>query len=345
MKINKSILFYFGFGGIIPALYFSIYDIYGGRFSIDDPALFIHFFYDLLISYILVLTISWVIFHLLDWFNRVLPWSVNVVKRFIADLMITPIVAVILVLPLSVITFIIYVDNHDFQTHMIHNSVIALFLDLFLVAVYEGVYLFKQWKSSLFLIEKNEKEHAISKFGALKNQINPHFLFNCLNVLSSLIHEDVDKAEEFIDEFSTTYRYMLEHQEKHLVSLSKELEFVHSYFFLQKIRFGENISTDIKIDVEKLDYLMPTMSLQLLVENAIKHNKISSRHPLHIEIYLEKNFIAVKNNLQIREDTKESTGMGLNNLTERLKFLTDVNPEYFISNGSYIGKIPLIKNE
>jgi LytS/YehU family sensor histidine kinase len=215
-------------------------------------------------------------------------------------------------------------------------------LDFILVAVYEGVYFFKQWKQSLLKTEKLEKEFLSSKFEALKNQINPHFLFNSLNTLSALIHEDVDKSEKFIDEFAKIYRYVLENQENIAVSLNNELAFVKSYLYLQQIRFGKSLDSEIKIDVSKLDYMIPTLSLQLLIENAIKHNKITKSDPLKIKIYNEEDYLVVENNLQLRDQKNDSTGIGLNNLKERYKLMTEHKPEFIVTEKSYVAKIPLI---
>jgi two-component system LytT family sensor kinase len=343
MKINKSIVFYFGIGGILPVIYFIGEGIYRGLYDPTTSEFYVDLFRNILISYGMVTSISWVVLLSIELVDKLFPWQKNIWGRFAADALITPAIAVIAVIPLAALTYLIYNQYDTFQVHMIKNVVITIVMDLILVAVYEGVYFFKQWKRSLLKTEQLEKEFLSSKFEALKNQINPHFLFNSLNTLSALIHEDVDKSEKFIDEFAKIYRYVLENQENIAVSLNNELAFVKSYLYLQQIRFGKSLDSEIKIDVSKLDYMIPTLSLQLLIENAIKHNKITKSDPLKIKIYNEEDYLVVENNLQLRDQKNDSTGIGLNNLKERYKLMTENSPEFVVTKKSYVAKIPLIK--
>lgn len=343
MKINKSIVFYFGIGGILPVIYFIGEGLYRGLYDPTTSEFYVDLFRNMLISYVMVTSISWVVLLSIEFVDKLFPWQKNVWGRFAADVLITPAIAVIAVIPQAALTYFIYEQYDTFQVHMIKNVVITIVMDLILVAVYEGVYFFKQWKQSLLKTEKLEKEFLSSKFEALKNQINPHFLFNSLNTLSALIHEDVDKSEKFIDEFARIYRYVLENQENIAVSLNDELTFVKSYLYLQQIRFGESLGSEIKIDGSRLDHMIPTLSLQLLIENAIKHNKVTKSDPLKIKIYNEDEYLVVENNLQLRDQKNDSTGIGLNNLKERYKLMTENSPEFLVTEKSYVAKIPLIQ--
>lgn len=342
MKINKSIVFYFGIGGILPVIYFIGEGIYRGLYDPTTSEFYLDLFRNMLISYVMVTSISWVVLLSIEFVDKLFPWQKNIWGRFAADILITPTIAVIAVIPQASLTYFIYEQYDTFQVHMIKNVVITIVMDLILVAVYEGVYFFKQWKRSLLKTEKLEKEFLSSKFEALKNQINPHFLFNSLNTLSALIHEDVDKSEKFIDEFARIYRYVLENQENIAVSLNSELAFVKSYLYLQQIRFGQSLDSEIKIDTSKLDHMIPTLSLQLLIENAIKHNIVTKSDPLKIKIYNEGEYLVVENNLQLRDQEENSTGIGLNNLKERYKLMTDHKPEFIVTEKLYVAKIPLI---
>jgi CheY-like chemotaxis protein len=196
-----------------------------------------------------------------------------------------------------------------------------------------------------FLNERQQKENILSQLETLKNQVNPHFLFNCLNTLSALVHEDAEAAEKFILKLTNVYRYVLEQKDNVVVKLEDELTFMRSFFFLQKIRFGDNIHLEEKeISPLLLSYHLPPLAMQLLVENAIKHNIVSRDLPLTIEISADENkFLTVKNTYQKKENSN-STGIGQYNLKERYSFITHRKPEFFIHENNYYAKLPLIKN-
>jgi two-component system, LytTR family, sensor kinase len=193
--------------------------------------------------------------------------------------------------------------------------------------------------------EEIEKGVAQAQFESLKNQVNPHFLFNSLNVLSSLVHIDPDLSEKFIDQLARSYRYLLEQKDKELVPLKTEIEFANSFSFLLKIRFEDKLKINIKLPAEAMNDLIAPLTLQLLIENAVKHNTISIDEPLVIDLFMDaNNYLVVKNNLQIRVQRMPSTGVGLKNIINRYKLLTTAAPEFQISNDTYIARIPLIKN-
>ena len=190
--------------------------------------------------------------------------------------------------------------------------------------------------------QKALKEQAIMKASVLQKQLNPHFMFNTLNVLSGLIYEDIDKADKFIKELSKVYRYVMEQSEEVMSTLEEEQVFIESYIYLLKIRFEEKIQFDINIPESKLDYSIPSMTLELLVENAVKHNIADKNSPLKIEIYIENDYLIVKNNLQKREDEKNSNGIGLSNLTKRLELFGDKKATFKTTKDSYTASVPLL---
>jgi LytS/YehU family sensor histidine kinase len=195
------------------------------------------------------------------------------------------------------------------------------------------------------LSERLEKENLNSQYDALKNQVNPHFLFNSLNVLSSLIYVDAKKADKFIGEFSKVFRYVLELNKEPFVKVIDEIKFLDSYMFLQRIRFDDNISFNTKLDQEALNLLIPPLTLQLLIENAIKHNIISDTKKLNISIESDNLKLIVKNKFQPRQEDVKSTGVGLNNLKEKYNIISERVPEFYEENGFFIAEIPLIKSE
>jgi PAS domain S-box-containing protein len=197
-------------------------------------------------------------------------------------------------------------------------------------------------------VKKNEllqlqKENLQSQFEMLKNQVNPHFLFNSLNVLTSLISVEPELAEKFTGQLSKVYRYVLEHRSDDLVQLKTEIEFLKSYTFLLGIRFGDKLEVNYRIDESKLDGKLPPLSLQILIENAIKHNTFTSRAPLNIDIFVDdQNYLNIINNFQKREKNMESTGLGLINIANRYSYFTDRKTFFGIEDSQFVARIPLL---
>lgn len=196
----------------------------------------------------------------------------------------------------------------------------VLFATVTILSLYEAIFYLSQWKESLRASERLKKEHTISQLEALKNQVNPHFLFNSLNTLAALIPEDGARAIAFVHKLSTVYRNILELKDKKVVTLAEELECTESYLYLVHERFGENLNVRVDIsDKARHLYLVP-LSVQILVENAIKHNVVARKRPLAIEITSHgDNKLIVRNTLQIRQGEQEGTGTGLRNINERFK--------------------------
>ncbi|MBX2842278.1 MAG: histidine kinase [Flammeovirgaceae bacterium] len=210
----------------------------------------------------------------------------------------------------------------------------------------ENKVLSNEKEALLVKTERQEKENVIAQLENLKNQVNPHFLFNSLNVLSALVEKDAKLARQFVQKLSKVYRYALEHKDQIVVTLRDEMKYIKNYVFLQKIRFNEGLEVNNNIEEEKLDLYIPPSAVQLIVENAIKHNVISKDDPLRIEIFVdENNLLVVKNNLQLREDSVDSTGIGQQNLLTRYKFLSNKPPEFSREDGFFYSKIPLLEQE
>ncbi len=192
---------------------------------------------------------------------------------------------------------------------------------------------------------KLEKETIRSQFETLKNQVNPHFLFNSLNVLSSLISQEPLMAEKFTEQLSKVYRYVLENKDNDTVPLSTEIDFINSYTFLLEIRFKDKVRTKINIEEKYFHSLIPTLALQLLIENAIKHNTFSKKQPLTIDIFIDcKGLLCVENNYQFRQTTGNLpfTGIGLQNILNRYSILSDKIPFFGIENDKFTAKLPLL---
>ena len=188
-------------------------------------------------------------------------------------------------------------------------------------ASYEGITYYHKWRAALAEAETLEKLQLESQFQSLQSQLNPHFLFNSFNVLSSLIAENPRKAEDFVDELSNVYRYLLRANEQERTLVADELRFIRSYFHLLKTRHDTGIDLKINVDPEWLDRKLPALTLQILVENAVKHNEISPEKPLTIHIGATENALWVTNNLQRKNARLLSNRVGLDNLRERYQLL------------------------
>jgi hypothetical protein len=205
-----------------------------------------------------------------------------------------------------------------------------------------AIFIFVQWQDSLKREQKLREENLIFQIETLKTQINPHFLFNNLNTLSSLIATSPGVAETFISRLSSIYRYIIEKSTKDRVSLSEELSFISDYFFLYRIRDEGKIRLDITIENTDSLFILP-VSLQVIVENAIKHNIATREEPLKISVYLEGQNVVVKNNLQRMASQIRSTGIGLKNLSERVRLVSGKILVIEDSGDFFTVKIPLLQ--
>ncbi|MEO1049614.1 MAG: histidine kinase [Bacteroidota bacterium] len=281
-----------------------------------------------------------------------LPWKEYAVKRIIIEFISTTAIAFAITAAMVLIHHYFIIINVDFlsdseglKVSMFYNLVNINTINIIFIAAYEIIFLYRERKRLQLESERQQKENILSQFETLKNQINPHFLFNSMNALSNLIENNPEQATQFTREFSKVFRHILELKENAVVEVSEELDLLKSYLFLQKTRFEENLIIDLKVGAERLSDLIPPFSLQLMVENAIKHNEISSTNPLHITIEDQGNFIIVKNNLQMRGDKVVSTKVGLRNLKERYKLLSEKKPEFFMEDDHYTAKLPLLYAE
>ena len=221
---------------------------------------------------------------------------------------------------------------------------INMVLGVIIFAIYEIWTGIEQNQNLQLTLAQAEKDKIVSQLSTLQQKLNPHFLFNSLNVLSELIYEDREKANEFINEFSNVYRYVLELNDEPFVTISKELEFLNSYLFLQKIRFGDSIIIDNKINDQVKQAFIPPLSFQLLIENAIKHNEVSKAKPLRISLTNKDGMLVVKNNLQARSDEQISSGVGHSNLISTYALLTGKQPKFFTLENEYVAMIPILKS-
>lgn len=300
-----------------------------------------------LISYIASILLTYIVFECLFFVNRRLSskyrWDKNTLLRFFFQFVSNSAIAISIVV-VSRWGFKLLFGS-VYYISLLDELIIISFV-LFIVLVFTitdlSIYLLNSWRFSLAELERFKKENAEFRFESLRSQLNPHFLFNSLNSLSALVYEDTEKAGLFIRELSDVYRYILENRDKELVQLGEELNFAQSYINLIQLRFDKNIVVVTNVRDTNYKFSIAPLTIQLLIENAVKHNVISKKYPLRIDIEIDKDILVVRNNLQLKRTKEYSNKMGLNNIKSRYDFLTNRMVEVVENSEEFIVKIPLI---
>lgn len=300
--------------------------------------------YDFLISIIITVIVWEGNLRIDHYLNEKIPWLNQAGKRILVHLPIGLLFSFLAIyIPMLVYDDLICtISAVNRKTLMFSSIILGLLITIIILSIEISSQFFTQWKKSLIEVERYKNESTQAQLQNLKNQINPHFLFNNMSVLSSLVYKDQDKAVDFINQLSKVYRYILDTKNNELVTLEEELKFIKSYTFLLQIRFDKNIEFNFDIPENSLKLLMPPMALQLLIENTIKHNEVSTELPLHVSITANGSELCVTNSLQLRTVTEPSSHTGIENIKERYKFYTD-QPVIVIKNeNNFIVKIPLL---
>lgn len=227
---------------------------------------------------------------------------------------------------------------------MLVLNIYGLLFFIPVMSVHFGIYFMQRWKKAVVKSEQLQAENLKSRLESLKVHIDPHFLFNNLNVLSSLIDMENSHAHQFLDKFAEVYRYVLLHRDEELVELDTELEFIQSYIYLFQQRLDRQLKITIDCQPPKKPKYVPTLSVQMLVENAIKHNIATASSPLHIAIYMEEEtYITVKNTYQPKESPHPSLPKtGLDNIQKRLAYFSEKDLVILQTAGEFVVKIPLL---
>jgi LytS/YehU family sensor histidine kinase len=225
----------------------------------------------------------------------------------------------------------------------IRSSYIAISISFIVSLVFVAVGFFRKWRTSLLEAERFKAEMLMYKYEALQNQINPHFLFNSFNVLSDLVYEDQDKAVDFIRQMSQLFRYVLDSRDRELVPVKEELEFIKAYTYLLQTRFEDKLVIHLEFEAGEDELIVP-MTLQLLIENCVKHNEISASQPLDIRITRNGEYIEVGNNLQIKAVGPDSKKTGLSNIQQQFRYFTPKEILITETDRTFSVAVPIIKN-
>ena len=247
----------------------------------------------------------------------------------------------------SVLIKLWFYCSHETRTGneaIVNTVLIIIIAACFITNIYEILFLNREKEVTESRVEQLNVAKAQAELEALKNQIDPHFIFNSLNTLSFLITRDPKNARLYNDTLAQVYRYILSNKERDLVLLREETEFISNYFYLLKIRFADAISMTIEItDLSAENFLIPPISLQALVENAIKHNEFSEKKPLNINVSIHSDYVIVKNVLNRRNGTTPGSRIGLSNLDNRYKLLTKRNIVVENNFESFTVRLPIIR--
>lgn len=255
-------------------------------------------------------------------------------------------VAALIIYTFIVISVEIFVlESFTSYKYTFHDKVIfyenATLITLFITTIYASTFFFFKWKENLLKAERLEKATLEAKYETLKNQVNPHFLFNSLNTLAGMLDEG-SVSQVYVQNLSEFLRYVLQIKDKELVLVREEMDFSRQYSFIQLKRFGGKLSINFIIPENFLSCMVPPLSIQMLIENAIKHNIISKEKPLRIDIYVNsQNSLVVENNLQ-RKEAEETTGLGLENIRNRYQYLNKSDILVKETDGKFIVELPLL---
>ncbi|MFT6828314.1 MAG: sensor histidine kinase YesM [Roseivirga sp.] len=299
------------------------------------------------------LTLGWIdlMLILIFVFNRLLtnlldnklPWLVYGNKRFYTQLVLGILISLAVInLSYLIFKFALTQDPPD-ATQLASINALGILVLMPVISINFGIQFLRNWKDAQLASENFQKESIKAELTILKNHLDPHFLFNNLNILSSLISKDQKQSQAYLEKFAEVYRIILQSSSEELVELKQELGFINAYMYLLSIRFEETIQLEMHIDKSLEQLYIPPLTLQMLIENAIKHNLITETKPLKISIESRSGFLVIKNNLQEKKvEVKDSNKSGLENIKKRYSYFTDQKVEVNKNATSFIVKVPLI---
>lgn len=315
----------------------------------SDEKTLMSFLINFLISFFYAFTLGTLNGFANDYLTKRFSWTDQTKQRTIVGIIVIVIINTIGVYACNYINFVwiqqaattqeFFSERYNFANWFMINF--ALLISAFLHAKGFVIELKKNTKQEV-VEQKLIANSANAQFESLKNQLDPHFLFNSLNVLSALIDDNPNQAQKFTASMSKIYRYVLEQKDNEMVPIESEISFARIYCELLKTRFDDSVHFSFEINPDDYHKFVVPLSLQLLLENCIKHNLASNNHPLHIRIYTEGKFLCVQNNLQVREQLKESAGIGLTNIVQRYALLTSENVFIEKSETYFKVKIPIL---
>ncbi len=279
-------------------------------------------------------------------FDRYFPWLKFGRKRFFFHL-ISGIVYSVGIFNLAYVLFkVLFTEDPPVPEQILLINVFGAIFIIPIFSIYFSLYFLHSWQESELEMEKFQKESMRSQLATLKNHLDPHFLFNNLNILSSLIDKDREMSQEFLVRFAQVYRTMLLTKVEDLITLEEEMDFIQSYIFLIETRFEDNIQFNIEIEDEANFSMLPPLTVQLLIENAVKHNIITQDRPLRITIKASPKKLEIINSLYEKpQELISKSGTGIKNIKERYRYFSEEELIFEKNNSDYRVCLPLLEIE
>lgn len=338
-KVKPVLLVRLGRILVTGTLIFGVFLLAGFGYTGWD-GLWITWIQNILITGITWETLEWSI-HKLD---RLYPWKKQSVKRFIIQALLVPCVSALTVGIPMYLFYRLATGSDTLTSGFRIMLIIGVLISLLVSTILSAMDFYSQSIRAALQVELLKEEQLKSQLESLRQQVNPHFLFNSLNVLHALIPSDTEKAQAFVLDLSRVYRYVLDAGKSELMSIKEELDFLKAYSSLLQQRFGDALIWDIRSD-EAIQGRIPGLSLQLLVENAVKHNIVSRTKPLRVEVVVTPDAVYVRNNLQIRQSPEPSTGLGLENILLRYRLAGYAEPDIRKTETHFEVILPLLPSE
>jgi len=294
-----------------------------------------------LLAVVLIPLGNYLITHLLD---RIIPWQDYKVVRFVVQVLLGMVVSLSIINGLYFILKEKYTDAPPDMIQLIQINMLGAALVIPIISVYFGVKFLRAWNKTQLEAERLQKENARSQMMNLRNHLDPHFLFNNLNILSSLIDHDIDLSKKYLDKFAEVYRTILKSELSDLTTLSEEMKLIEAYIYLIKIRWQDALKIEMDVHKEDLNRALPPLSAQMLIENVIKHNTISKSSPMVIKISTDTDFIVISNTKRPKKYSNEkSSGTGLANIQNRYAYFTDRKLKIAEADLTFSVSLPLLK--
>jgi sensor histidine kinase YesM len=333
MSVNKNAVKYSVIFGVLVLLAVVLYTL---QLSMENY---------LAITWVLLIVILFVYGNRLIWktMDRILAWAKFMSVRFFIQLIVSTAYILAIINASYFLLKELLTSDPPTPDQVEAMNIIGVIIAIPVLSIHFGLYFLRAWKQSEVESEKLQKENMRTQLEALKNHLDPHFLFNNLNVLSALIDKDKETSKKFLDKFAEVYRFLLQNKGDELVDLSNEMEFLDSYLFLVECRFQNNIDMRKDISCDVSECFLPPLTLQMLLENAIKHNIVSNDKPLRFEIFSDDDdYLVVRNNLQEKVKKPFSHRTGLDNIQKRYSHFTNRPVIVEKSKEHFTVKIPLI---
>jgi two-component system, LytTR family, sensor kinase len=281
----------------------------------------------------------------INFLEKRITWEARPLVRGLCEIALSCAIAFPVAYLLTGLSHAFHPYTNGYAVNAFNNALIMSVVNIIFMAVLEGVLAVLRHREARQRVEQIERETALARLDVLKNQLSPHFLFNSMNVLSSLIARDPVRAQQCVEVLSSLYRYVLEVIEQPLVALRGELDFARAYLSIQELRFDGAVAAEFLIPESAQELLVPPLALQTLLENVFKHNVIATDEPIRLLVHVEGDTLVVENTLRMKRHQTPSTGIGQKNMMKRYELVGSQLPSFASTGAMYVARLPLIQAE